>query len=155
MAQDICKKLRQIEEDIFLLHKSDTKDFGEVRDKVSNVVLHIRMQEGLDDTVKLIREGKPLPVRRIGFNLKKLCDGTNESNSRWQKLQALCFEALMLCIMTFRGIISLPSEDFMWLVNNANRYLEVQGLSSNWIAREQVRGVIGKTPQTASTKWFL
>lgn len=153
MAQDICKKLHQIEKDIFSLREIGSLE--KLHDRASNILTQISIQKSLDEIVELLRGGKSLPVRRIGFNIKKLCDGTEESNSRWQRLQALDLDAFILCTVSFPRIASLPAEQFTWLVNNANRYLEAQALPPNWIRSDQVRKVLANTPRKENTVQFL
>ncbi|KAF2789905.1 hypothetical protein K505DRAFT_377912 [Melanomma pulvis-pyrius CBS 109.77] len=153
MAQVICSKLDQIEKDIFSL--CELGSFEDLHDRLSSILTQISTRKNLDEVVQLVRSGSPLQVRRITFNIKKLCDGTDESNYRWQKLQALNLDALILCMVSFKRITFLPTEQFTWLVNNANRYLEAQALSSSWIRCDQVKKAIAKTPRRANMVPFL
>ncbi|KAF2681109.1 hypothetical protein K458DRAFT_433966 [Lentithecium fluviatile CBS 122367] len=153
MAQRICDKLSEIKNDLFSFREIDS--LGELCDTVSDILIQINMQKSLNQTVQSLREGRSPPVRRITFNIKGLCDGKDESNSRWQKLQALSFEALILCTVSFPGLVSLATEQFTWLVNNADLYLEAQELSPSWIESDPVRSVIAKTPKRENTMKFL
>jgi len=151
MTQGICEKLREIEKELFSLR--ETNGLGEISDRVSSISTQIRVQKHLIETVQLLRERKSLPVRRIGMNLKKLCDGTDES--RWRKLQGLSFAALIFCTASFTGLPSLPIEQFTWLVDNVDPYLEAQDLSPSWISIDQVSKIIAKIPRAENTKKFL
>lgn len=103
----------------------------------------------------MVQENKSLPIRRINFNLKKLTETGERSDSRWSLLQKLNFTSLIFCTLAFAGLVSLPSDQFDWLLHNVERYLQVRRLPSDWVIREQVRKVIANAPRQANTAAFL
>jgi len=57
-------------------------DFADIDDatcddldiKISSLSAQLTAQKRLSETLKLIRENQPLPLRRLSYNLKKLCE---------------------------------------------------------------------------------
>lgn len=88
--------------------------------KVSDLSAQIAVQAGFDELGSLIRRQKPVPVQRMGFNLKKLSE--NPDNLRWSQLQAFDFRTLIFCVLPFSALSSMPNEQFNWLVNHAEHY---------------------------------
>lgn len=150
MAERIREKLGEIKRDLLSLHGIDS--LRELCDEVSDILTQINLQKSLNETVQLLREGKPPPVRRFTFNLKQLHGGTAEGKSRWEKLQTLSFEALILCTVSFPRLVHLSTNEFTWLTNKADVYLEAQDLSPSWI--DSVSTVIAKIPEKENTITF-
>jgi hypothetical protein len=146
---DICKKLDQVS--ALVLEICDI-DFAELSTKISSLASQIAVQAGFAEVGSLIRKKKPVPVRRMGFNLKKLSE--NPDNPRWSQLQTLDFRTLIFCTLSFSAISSMPSEQFTWLVRNATHYTQVQAFPQAWIATDQIRKVIANTPRLECTKDF-
>lgn len=155
MPHEISLKLDEISKRVFELNDIDHVLSKELSVRASNLSAQIAVQRGLDEIVKLVREEKPLPVRRIGFNIKKLSDGTEKSQSRWLELQKLDFTTLIFCTLSFSGLSTLPHEQFNWLLDNAQCYLEARDLPPTWIATDQIRKVITNTPRQENTRAFL
>ena len=148
MAQEIYRKLDEVKEHILEIHNAQLE---ELLRRTSKLVTQVSAQKSLGLVIQLLRQGKPLPVRRTSFNIKKLCNGSEESRRRWEKLQGLDIEALILCTLSFPGLVSLPANQFNWLLSNANRYMEAQGLPSNWVTADQIRKVIANVPRQKDT----
>jgi hypothetical protein len=146
---DICQKLDRVS--ALVLGLGDI-DFADLRTKVSSLASQIAVQAGFAEVGSLIRNKKPLPVRRMGFNLKKLSEKSD--NLRWSQLQTLDFRTLIFCTLSFSALSSMPSEQFSWLVCNATHYTQVQAFPQAWIATDQIRKVIANTPRLECTKDF-
>jgi hypothetical protein len=142
----VCQKLDQIS--TLVLEHYDL-DFAALSTKISDLSSQIAVQASFDGIGRLIREQKPVPVRRIGFNIKKLSE-----NPRWSQLQTLDFRTLIFCTLAFPALSSMPSEQFNWLVKHAERYTQVQAFSPAWIATDQIRKVIANTPRLKCTDEF-
>jgi len=79
MPHEISLKLDKISKRVFKLNNINYVLSKELSIRASNLLAQIMVQRGLDEIVKLVQEEKPLLVRRIGFNIKKLSDGTKKS----------------------------------------------------------------------------
>jgi hypothetical protein len=154
MTQKICKEMDEIMERILKIHDIDDVRFQELCDKVATMSTQIAVQKCCDDILKLVEKGEALPVRRISFNIKKLSDGCEQSEPRWQRLQTLQFNGLILCMLSFPGLVSLPSDQFNWLIDNTDRYLQAQGFSTNFIEIDQIRKIVANAPRQENTKIF-
>jgi hypothetical protein len=155
MLHEICQKLDDISERLLEFRNFDNALAKELSVKVSNLLTQITVQKGFDEIARLVREEKTLPVRRISFNIKKLSESSEQSESRWSKLQKLNFQTLIFCTLSFAGLMSMQPELFGWLVEYAQRYLRAQALPRNWVTRDQIRKVIANTPRRENTKAFL
>ena len=74
---------------------------------------------------------------------------------QWLKLQNQDCKTLIFCTLSFSSLVLLPEEQFGWLMDNGCVYLEVQSLPSGWIAREQIRNIVARTPRQANMWSFL
>jgi hypothetical protein len=145
----VCQKLDQIS--TLVLELCDI-DFAALSTKISDLSSQIAVQAGFDEMARLIRKQEPVPVRRMGFNLKKLSQ--DPDNLRWSQLQTLDFRTMIFCTLSFPALASMPSEQFSWLVNHAERYTQLQTFPSAWIATDQIRKVIANTPRLECTREF-
>lgn len=107
MAQEPCQNLDEIEERIFELRDIDDTLCKELGAKICNLSTQIVVQRGFVEIVRLVRQGKPLPVRRINFNIKKLSESNERADSRWSRLQNLDFQTLVFCALSFAGLVSM------------------------------------------------
>ena len=157
MSQGICDKLDEMSKRIFQSQNVDDAIFESVYSKACSLVTQVAVQRKLESTAQLVRDNGVLPVRRININIKKLSKSDDElgKQGRWQKLQKQDCETLIFCTLSFSGLVLLSEEQFSWLVENARAYLEAQSLPSGWIAREQIRTVVARTPRQANTRSFL
>lgn len=147
MQHEIFRQLDEIQKCLFELRGSDLPDLDT---RVSDLSLQVTLQRGFDDINSLIRDGKPLPVRRIGFNIKTLL----KEQTRWSKLLQLDFRSLIFCTLSFQALVSLPLDRFNWLVGNVQHYLQVQNLPASWIMTDQIRRMIAKVPNQENTAFF-
>jgi hypothetical protein len=145
----VCQKLDQIS--TLVLELCDI-DFAALSTKILDLSSQIAVQAGFDEMARLIRKQEPVPVRRMGFNLKKLSQ--DPDNLRWSQLQTLDFRTMIFCTLSFPALASMPSEQFSWLVNHAERYTQLQTFPSAWIATDQIRKVIANTPRLECTREF-
>lgn len=155
MSQKLFQSLDEISESMYNCHDINDATTEGLWARISSLSTQIAMRKGLDDAVKLVQLQNPLPVRRIGFNIKKLSEVDQQQGSRWSQLQELDIEDLIFCTLSFTGLLTLPSEQFHWLVQNVHRYLRAQSLPHGWIARDQIRKVLANIPRGMNTKSFL
>ncbi|EMD66429.1 hypothetical protein COCSADRAFT_169362 [Bipolaris sorokiniana ND90Pr] len=127
-------------------------DFTALSIKISDLSSQIAIQAVFDETSCLIRKQKPVPVRRLSFNLKTLLEKPN--SLRWSQLQTLDFRTLIFCTLSFSALATMPEERFGWLMNHAEQYTQAQAFPPAWIAKDQIRKVITKTPRQKSTNEF-
>lgn len=140
---------------ILELRNIDDRQFKELSEKVSTTSTQIKVQKSIHEILRLVEKNQALPVRRIVFNIKKLCDGSEQSRSRWETLQSLDFNSLVLCTLSFPGLVSLSPVDFNWLVDNTEDYLQAQRFSSNLAEIDQIKKVIANIQLQENTKGFL
>jgi len=157
MSRGICQKLEEMSKRIFQSQNVDDAIFESVYSKACSLVTQVAVQRRLESTAQLVRDNGTLPVRRININIKKLSKNDDEigEQGRWPRLQKQDCETLIFCTLSFSGLVLLAEEQFSWLVDNARAYLEAQSLPSGWIAREQIRNIVARTPRQASTRPFL
>lgn len=157
MSQGICDKLDEMSERIFQSQNVDDAIFESVYSKACSLVTQVAVQRKLESTAQLVRDNGILPVRRININIKKLSNSGNElgEQGRWRRLQKQDCETLIFCTLSFSGLVLQSEEQFSWLVENARAYLKAQSLPSSWIAREQIRTVMARTPRQTNTRSFL
>ena len=139
---------------IFQSQNIDDAIFESVYSKACSLVTQVAVQRKLESTAQLVRDNATLLVRRININIKKLSTSDGEQG-RWPKLQNQDCETLIFCTLSFSGLVLLPEEQFGWLMDNGRAYLEAQSLPSGWIAREQIRNIMARTPRQANTRSFL
>lgn len=128
MAGQAHKKLDAVGECIIRLRDIDHVQFKALHNRVSDILTQVNLQRQFDEVLALVRQTKPLPVRRVSYTLEKLFDGSEQSKSQWRKLRNLDFNNLILCVLSVQGLLSLPSNHFNWLASNTDRYLKAQGL---------------------------
>ena len=119
MSQNFCQKLVELGEEMFKLRDIDNAMFEDMHAKASNLPTQFAVQKRLNLTASLVRHMKDLPVRRMSFNIRKLLASTDHSNraeSRWSKLRELNCQTLIFCTISFKGLVSLPAEEFSWLL---------------------------------------
>jgi len=150
----LCQRLDDIGEQILEFQDIDDA-FGDLHTRISNLSAQLAVRKALDEIVKLVRDRKPLPVRRLGFNIKKLSETGRQDDSRWFKLQKLNFQTSIICMLSFARLNSLPSTQFDWLVQHAEHYVQAQGLAIDWPIRDQIRNVVLNTLIQEHTKEFL
>jgi hypothetical protein len=157
MSQGICQKLNEINRRIFQSQNVDDTIFESVYSKACSLVTQVAVQRKLESTAQLVRDNEILPVRRININIKKLSNNNENlgEHGRWARLQRQDCEVLIFCLLSFNGLVLLSEEQFSWLVDHAGAYLKAQSLPSGWIAREQIRNVVTKTPRQANTRSLL
>ena len=157
MSQEICQKLDEMSKRIFQSQNVDDAIFESVYSKACSLVTQVAVQKRLESTAKLVRNNGTLPVRRININIKKLSKSDEDlgEQGRWPRLEKQDCETLIFCTLSFSGLFLLSEEQFSWLVGNARAYLGAQTLPSGWIAREQIRNIVARTPRQASTRSFL
>lgn len=157
MSQGICDKLDEMSKRIFQSQNVDDAVFESVYSKACSLVTQVAVQRKLESTAQLVRDNGILPVRRVNINIKKLSKSDDEpgEQGRWRRLQKQDCETLIFCTLSFSGLVLLSEEQFSWLVENARAYLEAQSLPSGWIAREQIRTVVARTPRQPNTRSFL
>lgn len=142
---------------IFRSQNVDDTIFESVYGKACSLVTQVAVQRKLESTAQLVRDNGILPVRRININIKKLSKNDEElgEQGRWPRLQRQGCEASIFCMLSFSGLVLLSEEQFSWLVDNAGAYLKAQSLPPGWIAREQIRNVVARTPRQANIRSFL
>jgi hypothetical protein len=157
MSQGICQKLDEMSRRIFQSQNVDDTIFESVYSKACSLVTQVAVQRKLESTAQLVRDNGILPVRRININIKKLSNNNENlgEHGRWARLQRQGCEALIFCVLSFSGLVLLSEEQFSWLVDHAGACLKAQSLASGWIAREQIRNVVAKTPRQANTRSLL
>lgn len=145
----ICQQLDEIS--TLMLGLCDI-DSTALSTKISGLCFQITIQAGFDEIGRLIRKQKPVPVRRMGFNLKKLSE--NSDSLRWSQLQTLDFRTLIFCTLSFPALALMQNEQFDWLVNHAEDYTQAQAFPPAWMATDQIRKAIAKTPRLECTREF-
>ncbi|PVH70483.1 hypothetical protein DL98DRAFT_540816 [Cadophora sp. DSE1049] len=155
MSHETHQKLDDISQSILKLRDVGDNIFDELHAKISKLLALVELQKKLDELARAIREGTVLPVRRINYNIKKLSEDDEACQIRWSPLQKLSCPAIVFSTMAFNGLISLPDKQYECLVENVQKYIEVQELPCDWIARDQIRRVVAGTPRREGTQSFL
>lgn len=155
MSQELARKFDELSQHILDLADIDGATCDDLDAKISSLSTQLTIQKRLDETLKLIRENQPLPLRRLSYNLKKLCESGTPSDSRWSKLQKLEFRSLIFCMLCFAGLPSLPAQQFSWLLENIERYLGTRSLPPSWIGHDQILKTVANVPKQDHTKAFL
>ena len=155
MSQEALQKLDDVSQTICSLRDVGDNVFDQLRTKVSKLLVQVEIQKGLNEIARSIRAEDPLPVRRINYNIKKLSEDSKAGQVRWSALQELSCSEIIFSTMSFPGLITLPDNQFEYLVDNVPNYINVQDLSPDWIARDQIRKVVASTPRRESTLPFL
>jgi hypothetical protein len=155
MSHETHQKLDDISESILKLRDVGDTVFDELHTKISKLLALVEIQKKLNEIARAIREGSALPVRRINYNIKKLSENDEACQIRWSALRKLNCPAIVFSTMAFNGLISLPDKQFECLAENVQKYVEVQELPCEWIARDQIRRVVASTPRREGTQSFL
>jgi hypothetical protein len=155
MSHETHQKLDDISQSILKLRDVGDNIFDELHAKISKLLALVELQKKLDELARAIREGTVLPVRRINYNIKKLSEDDEACQIRWSPLQKLSCPAIVFSTMAFNGLISLPDKQYECLMENVQKYIEVQELPCDWIARDQIRRVVAGTPRREGTQSFL
>ncbi|KAL2361144.1 hypothetical protein RJZ56_005984 [Blastomyces dermatitidis] len=159
MSQQSLRKLDSIIGDTFQLRNDGEDSFPSLKAKVLHLATQIAALERLEPVARLIREGELLPMRKLNYNIKKLSEDDSKcddhEDSRWTCLQKLGCQTAVFCMISFSGLAQLPTEEYDWLLKNVQRYMTVQGLPRNWVAREQIRKVMANAPRRPNTISFL
>ncbi|KAK2752221.1 hypothetical protein FQN54_008153 [Arachnomyces sp. PD_36] len=146
MSQSISEKLDALIKDTFQVCDNDEATFEALNAKASYLAMQVGVLGKLKPIAQLIRRGETLPIRKLNFNIKKLSDedakGSAHGESRWASIQKTGCQTAIFCMVSFSGLASLRSEEFSWLLRNAEKYMETQQLPSGWLAREQIRKVL-------------
>jgi len=80
----LFQKLDEIRGQILESTKLD-ESFEDLQDKISTFLAQFAIQAGLNSTLKLVQENNSLLVRRITFDLKKLAERGEPSESRGRR----------------------------------------------------------------------
>jgi len=155
MSHETHHKLDDISQSILKLRDVGDTVFDELHAKISKLLILVEIQKKLNEIARAIREGNALPVRRINYNIKKLSENDEACQIRWSALRELTCSAIVFSTMAFNGLISLPDKQYECLVENVQKYIEVQELPCDWIARDQIRRVVAGTPRREGTQPFL
>ncbi|KAL2390564.1 hypothetical protein RJ035_001102 [Blastomyces gilchristii] len=143
MSQQSLRNLDSIIGDTFQLRNDGEDSFPSLKAKVLHLATQIAALERLEPVARLIREGRLLQMRKLNYNIKKLSEDDSKRDdheySRWTSLQKLGCQTAVFCMISFSGLAQLPAEEYDWLLKNVQRYMTVQELPRNWVAREQIR----------------
>ena len=138
-----------------LLSSTSEESIDDLYAQISKLSLQLAVQSELDALAKLVQEHQLLPIRRMTYNIRKLADNGERSDTRWSSLQKLKLPSLIFCTIAFPGLVTLPSDQFDWLLRNVEHYLQVRSLPLDWFVREQIRGVIARIPSHVKLAAFI
>lgn len=155
MSQTIPQKLNDLTQTISNLRDVEDSFFDELHTKLSKLLVQVEIQRNLNGIARTIRDGSPLPVRRINYNIKKLSEENEVCQIRWSALQKLKCPEIIFSMMAFTGLNSLHDKQFEYLVENVSNYIEIQELPRDWIARDQIKRVVANTPRRQNTQSFI
>jgi hypothetical protein len=143
----------------FHIRDDDQDTLKALKARASELATQLSVLERLEPTSRLIRLGKPLPMRKLSFNIRKLSDANlktdSQGESRWTRLQSVGCEAAIFCMLAFNGLATLAGDEFEWLLENVQRYMAVQYLPFGWISSDQIRQVMARVPRQPNILPFL
>jgi hypothetical protein len=147
------KVLQQLDDiHIRMFEISGAAPLEELDARLSDLHVLLSVQKGFDKISSCIRNQKPLPIRKMVFNLKILRQEKNRR--RWLSLLELDFRSFIFCTFAHQALASLAEEEFVAIVANVGHYMQAQSLPSDWIMSDQIRKGIMKVPKEAHTKVF-
>ncbi|KAF2103234.1 hypothetical protein NA57DRAFT_52760 [Rhizodiscina lignyota] len=153
MALDIHKELDDISRRLLELTDIDDTQEDALHHRLSTISAQLRAQKTCRAAIEELKQTRP--VRRMTFNLKKLLDGSEASEARWSKLQTLEFNSLIFCLLSFSTLMTVPGDQFDWLLQNVTKYLEMQGFSLNLTESTAMKRTIDKIPRQENSHAFL
>ncbi|KAE8383894.1 hypothetical protein BDV26DRAFT_299327 [Aspergillus bertholletiae] len=140
MSRDLLEQVDALQWSLLHLENIDDQLCSELLSRLRSVADQVPIVMQLASTSRLVKKGAELPVRRINYNIKKLSD---DCKPRWDELLKLNCETLIFFTLAFNGLVSLPDDEFNWLIQNLQYYVNRQGF------------LLSKTPRKDSTKPFL
>ncbi|QSS61510.1 hypothetical protein I7I51_03685 [Histoplasma capsulatum] len=159
MSQRILSNLDALVTETFQFHCDGEGTFTSLKAKVSHLATQIAVLEKLGPVARLVRRGEALPMRALSYNIKKLSEDDSkrdgQGDSRWASLQKLGCQTAIFSMISCSGLALLAAEEYDWLLNNVRRYLTVQELPRDWVAREQIRKVLANAPRRPNIISFL
>lgn len=152
MAQNLLEQLDMLHLTLLQLEDINDQLTLTLQSRLTTLADQVPILKRLASISNLVKQGADLPVRRINYNIRKLSE---DCKPRWDELLKLNCETIIFLTIAFNGLGSLPDEEFSWLVQNIENYVQNRAFPSHWILRDQIRKVVSKTQRKNNTKPFL